>query len=451
DNAKRELLENLAFLAYEEKLLAGSWRYLTYFGRDTLMSTRLLLGELKPKAVEAALGSVLERLDRAGRVAHEEDLSDFATLRRARAGLPPGHVDNPILDYKMVDDDFMLAPVLASYLLDTGEGRARAQAFLARKAPGGETYADLLERNLVYVTRRAEPYAASRSAKDLISLLDGEVTGQWRDSLEGLAGGRYPFDVNAVFVPAALEAAARIYSSELLAPGSGTGARAKAALPAWLEAHRHFHVQIDEATAQRNELRFARELGLPAAASAGGAVSFPAIALDAAGQPLPVMHSDEGAALLYGRLSDAQVADIAARAVWTFPRGRMTDAGMLTANAAHVDEPALRATFGRANYHGAVVWSLQQAQFLEGIARQLSREDLRAETRLALQRAQEAIWDRVDAAGDWNAQELWSVRFDPAKGRVEPITFGAKTGDATESNLLQLWSSVYLSVKRPTR
>ncbi|HMH88798.1 MAG TPA: hypothetical protein VK523_09145, partial [Steroidobacteraceae bacterium] len=32
----------LAFLSYKEKFLAGSWRFNTYFGRDTLMSVRLL-------------------------------------------------------------------------------------------------------------------------------------------------------------------------------------------------------------------------------------------------------------------------------------------------------------------------------------------------------------------------------------------------------------------------
>jgi hypothetical protein len=32
----------LTFLTYEEKLCAGSWRFNTYFGRDTLMSVRLL-------------------------------------------------------------------------------------------------------------------------------------------------------------------------------------------------------------------------------------------------------------------------------------------------------------------------------------------------------------------------------------------------------------------------
>src|SRR5207302_10202639 len=35
--------DTLTFLAYREKLLAGSWRFDTYFGRDTLMAVRLLM------------------------------------------------------------------------------------------------------------------------------------------------------------------------------------------------------------------------------------------------------------------------------------------------------------------------------------------------------------------------------------------------------------------------
>ena len=31
----------------------------------------------------------------------------------------------------------------------------------------------------------------------------GEHAGNWRDSEDGLGGGRYPYDVNGVFVPAA--------------------------------------------------------------------------------------------------------------------------------------------------------------------------------------------------------------------------------------------------------
>lgn len=47
----------LAFLSYREKLLAGSWRFCTYFGRDTLLSLRLAMPVLTPTTIEAGIGS----------------------------------------------------------------------------------------------------------------------------------------------------------------------------------------------------------------------------------------------------------------------------------------------------------------------------------------------------------------------------------------------------------
>ncbi|HET7756325.1 MAG TPA: hypothetical protein VFK87_03630, partial [Steroidobacteraceae bacterium] len=63
DTAARD---TLSYLAYREKLLAGSWRFDTYFGRDTLISVRLLLPALSPTAIEAGLASVLARLSARG-------------------------------------------------------------------------------------------------------------------------------------------------------------------------------------------------------------------------------------------------------------------------------------------------------------------------------------------------------------------------------------------------
>src|SRR5205823_4197560 len=51
-------LDALAFLSYAEKLEAGAWRFLTYFGRDTLLSVRMLMSGLKRDVVEAALSAV---------------------------------------------------------------------------------------------------------------------------------------------------------------------------------------------------------------------------------------------------------------------------------------------------------------------------------------------------------------------------------------------------------
>ena len=114
--------------------------------------------------------------------------------------------DAPIYDYKMIDDDFMLAPVAAAYVFEHPRGRARAEAFLASRMPNGERVGAALARNFAWVAQSARAFAQKPKPANLISLKPGLSFGEWRDSEDGLAGGRYPFDVNAVFVPAAMTA-----------------------------------------------------------------------------------------------------------------------------------------------------------------------------------------------------------------------------------------------------
>src|SRR5207248_4681710 len=75
-----------------------------------------------------------------------------------------------------------------------------------------------LVANLRFVIRSAIPFAQNPVLAHLIGLKDDFAVGQWRDSNDGLGGGRYPYDVNAVLVPAALEAASRLYAAGLLDP-----------------------------------------------------------------------------------------------------------------------------------------------------------------------------------------------------------------------------------------
>jgi hypothetical protein len=68
----------LSFLSYSEKLLAGAWRFFTYFGRDSMISALLLepvLSSGQGGAMEAVIGAVLERVNRTdGTVCHEETI-----------------------------------------------------------------------------------------------------------------------------------------------------------------------------------------------------------------------------------------------------------------------------------------------------------------------------------------------------------------------------------------
>jgi hypothetical protein len=129
-----------------------------------------------------------------------------------------------------------------------------------------------------------------------------------------------------------------------------------------------------------------------------------------------------------------------------FPAGLMTDVGMVVANAALADE-ALKADFTPAKYHGAVVWSWQQALFAAGLERQLKRADLPAPTRAMLEQAQADLWRVIKAAREVQSSELWSWAHEG--GRYKVVPFGAGQQDVDESNAAQLWSTVYLAVRPP--
>lgn len=447
----------LAFMSYQEKFLAGSWRFNTYFGRDTLMSVRLLMPALRPAAIEAGLNSVLARLSPDGEVAHEEGISEFAILQNKAAGRVG---DTAELDYKMVDDDYMLAPVVAEYLKHIGP--ARAKAYLARslksEATSGasETIGASLIRNMRFVLKEAAPFAAEPSASRLIAIKDGFMAGQWRDSDEGLGRGRYAYDVNAALVPAALDAADQLLRAGLLNPyltadDRKTFAKAGAMAKVWHDrAALFFRIEYTPEEARQRIEAYAASVGVPPApaikALGNNTAIYHAIALDAAGRPVPIIHSDEGFVLLFGRPSAADLDAYITALMRPFPAGLMTDIGLLTANPVFADSD-MQARFTSGAYHGTGVWSWQQALFAAGIERQLARPDLPGDVRARLIAAQSELWRVINATRTLQNSELWSWKYED--GRYQIVPFGAGRNDVDESNAAQLWSTVYLAVQPP--
>jgi hypothetical protein len=449
----------LAFLSYREKFLAGSWRFDTYFGRDTLMSARLLMPALKGAPVEAILGAVLARLNPEGEVAHEEGVAEFALVDHKQHGQPGGATAT--LDYGMIDDDYMLSPVAADYLLGPASPAA-ARSFLARRLaseaqPGStEAAGALLVRNLRFVIGQAEPFAADPRWQRLVAIHKGRLTGQWRDSEEGLGRGRYPYDVNAVFVPAALEAADRLLRAGLLDPyltrdDREALTRARAMAETWRShAPGLFAAEIGSSEARTRVRAYAERVGVPAAPAlrtmGGEALRYHAIALDDHGKPVPILNSDEGFALLFGHPSAAELQTYVGTLARPFPAGLMTDIGLLVANPV-LATPEVQDRFTPAAYHGAVVWSWQQALFAAGLERQLARTDLPPATRAVLRDAQAKLWKAIEATRATRSSELWSWAFE--NGRYKVVAFGAGKQDVDESNAAQLWSTVYLAVQPP--
>lgn len=488
-------LDALAFLSFAEKLEAGSWRFLTYFGRDTLLATRMLMPGLRREVVEAALTSVLERINlqsgltdpgfefeiERGEVAHEEELGDFAAWKNSMLETPPDDLRAPRYDYKMVDDDFLLGPALVDYLAklraelsDGGQADAAFEEFLSRVRPDGATFREALLANLDVVIARARPFAedpAEPAAKlqKLVALKENVPVGQWRDSDMGLAFGRFAFDVNVALVPGALEAAEGLYS----ALGMPEQARSSRTLrEGWRDVEELFVVEAPGADVRANVASYARTTEVQDASEQiepepDGQFRYYAIALDREGRPLPVLHTDHGFVMEYTN-PDEDYLRRAARTIATdFPAGLMSPVGVMVANPALAPEDAqvvdprdlmdpaddqpvpLRSIFTSSHYHGAVVWSWQQALLASGIRRQLERTDLSAETRDTLMDAECKLWRTIESAESVRAGELWS--WAPgADGQPEYRAFGFNRADVDESNAVQLWSTVYLVVKEPT-
>ena len=448
------MLRALAFLSYREALLAGSWRFLGYFGRDTLLSLRMLLPAARPELIEAGLGSVIDRLDRDGRVAHYEESGEFVTLRHL-AQKDGGDLRTPYFEYKMVDDDFLLAPVLADYLA-TPAGARRAATFLARKTPSGATYAEALRRNLDLVVKAAAPFAAQPEKQNLIAFAEDYPWGDWRDSDEGYGGGRITWSINVALVPAALDAASVLLRHPALGEVVALADRAEQMAGVWrAKALAHFAVPVGRDEARRRVTDYGKKLALDprdlAADAASGVfadVVIDAIALDRAGQPIPIQHSDDGFALLFGDPPADYLSRAASRIATDFPAGLMTPVGVVVANPAYAPED-LQKTFTAAHYHGTVVWSWQQAMLAAGLERQLARRDLDQRTHAQLLVARARLWRVIEKMRAQAAGELWS--FAVEDGRIVYLPFGQARGHKDESNAAQLWSTVYLAVRPPPR
>jgi hypothetical protein len=157
---------SLILQAYTTKLTAGGWNYLTYFGRDTMISLRILLPLMTSAAAEDAFGAILERTNSTGALCHEvsplrirslvnqlttlqiqETIGDYASFVNIQDG-EPQLGGTTWLSYVMVDEDLLNLLALSHYLLETPQGAGRGPEFLAQTSTlsntNGSTYLELL-------------------------------------------------------------------------------------------------------------------------------------------------------------------------------------------------------------------------------------------------------------------------------------------------------------------
>jgi hypothetical protein len=499
-------------LASREKLMAGLPTYATYFGRDLMVSALMMRDVWRPEVLEAVVGSVLRNLAPNGEVSHEEALGgqaereaagEYAALLRARdrarAGGDARAADSLLAaargvlgaarrtrqNYHMVDDEFQLPILTARWLADPTVTAARKRAFLLDSSDGGGTRLARLTKALAVVARWSAPYAERPAVQNLVAFGRRDSThwasASWRDSGAGYGDGRFAMDVNAVYVPHALEATGRILDAVRAlglgaapAPGADTlGARLVAAyardagalrraVAAWRAAERHFVVRLDS-SAVRTRVA-ARLAAMPAAerahwtrvADSSGALrdslTFLAVALDSAGAPVAVANTDPATRLFLGEVGRAPGAgaapgDAAADSALlrdvrlfarAYPAGLLVPrVGPAVSNDAYA-APAVWREFDRDPYHGPkVVWGREVNLFLLGVADRLAAAGT---GRPAYARELRDAFDRVGAAAEAAGfkSELWS--YEVRDGAARAVRYGS-------GNDVQLWTTTDLAVQ----
>ncbi len=350
-------VRGVELLSSEEKLMAGLPNFATYFGRDMLMTALMMRPIWSEAMAEHVIASVLRKLGPSGEVSHEEALGGqairehaaeynalIAAAERFRRLGRPASADSVLglarlqlaqirtvrENYHMLDDEFQLPVLVARYLADSAVTPARKRSFLLAASDSNGSRLRLLLRELALVGRLSGPYVKAPSPTTLVGFVKRDSThwrsSSWRDSDAGYAQGRFAMDINAIWVPQALEAIGQIRSSlqelgfsggalDSLAPdiaGSplaeylADSASLRRAIATWQKAERHFAVTLtpDEirhwveaklAWLPEDERRYWEQAFRQKGAS--DSLSFPALSLDSAGHPIPVVNTDPATAL----------------------------------------------------------------------------------------------------------------------------------------------------------
>ncbi|GEM_PF-1149996 len=515
-----EYLRNLSFLSYKEKFLAGGWRYLTYFGRDTMLSLMMLKSSVKPNVFLAGIKSVLDRMSTAGSVAHEEDIGFQAyddhirEYNRQKDGeAAQEKAQSPmhdVYDYKMVDDDFLFPIMLDMFMSDKSVPEKKKVNFLNNLTAGNEKNSAAVLRNWNFTLTRAQDLRRipvrkgepdPEAAKELITIRKDEQVGDWRDSNIGLGRGVNPGSVNVDLVANSLKSIDRMIKSGIMSLTSLEEIAEKENLPAlrdilksytpdlksrkmetmtgsWEKVKNAFKVRLstdevkdrlksylDEYPLDKEEkamlLHTEIEKGcsvkdfvdgrkIPADLRDG--LSFNALSLDKDGKRVEVMNSDSSFRLMTGEPSPAEIRDILKTVDLPYPLGLRNDLGIFVSNPIYSKDKQLWKAMDKDGYHGTVVWSWQVALMEKGLMKQIERFSQAGfrrnpEAKELVEKMKETlqtIHKTKENVGDMVNFELWTYRVE--NGKMQPQHYGQNATSETESNAIQLWSTVGLSV-----
>ena len=512
-------VKSMELLSSKEKLMAGMPNFATYFGRDMMMSALMLEPVWTPAMLEHVIVSVLRKLTPTGEVSHEEGLGGQAIRENAarynklireylqwqkqkdetRAGQALskaksllGDLQKVTENYRMVDDDFQLPVLTAHYLTRPDIPGSRKRAFLeSTVGQGNETLRlTLLLRNLLYVSRTTQAYVDQPVAENLISFPKIDATrwssGSWRDSGAGYANGRFAMDINAVWVPKALESVEQIFSA-LREIGISTAdlrtftpeidgtslwryARdpeaLRRAIKTWRGAEKHFEVHLSAREVRkkvraklkwlpRKERIYWKKVIAKNRAGKKG-IDFPALALDAKGRPIPVANTDIATWLfleeptmkiLNGTMEPGDVIERLKIFIVPYPVGLyLKGIGPVVANDTYAS-PEVWENFRRDIYHSPrVIWGREVNLLFLGLAKQIraaydSTGQIRNPNLDSYVRELRAILNKtltaVEASG-LKHNELWSYRI--VDNKLLPARYPT-TSD------IQLWNLTDLAVQ----
>ena len=175
-----QAIRNFEFLSFREKFLAGSWNFLSYFGRDTLISLRILWPVLSPGAKRTGIQSVANEISDGGVVNVTDEWTDDRTVadalesffyeygrdhldaaRRILQSIVAGAVpEHPFLD--VLDPTYMYPSAAAHWFAELGDGDLKKWLKAEHRVLGRtESHLATLLRNWNYVLKSAAPYIAA--------------------------------------------------------------------------------------------------------------------------------------------------------------------------------------------------------------------------------------------------------------------------------------------------
>lgn len=354
---------SLQFLSYTGKLLAGAWRFLTYFGRDSMIATLLLQPVLSDQAIEAVIGAVLERINNTdGSICHEETIGDYATYLNEKMNMTS---TDPSYSYIMIDSDYYLPVLMERYFLQAPKYTARAAALFETTAGhvdpfnNQSTYAQLANVNAEKLMAIAARYAApgNQTIENLAHLKPSQIVGEWRDSTYGIGGGRIPYDVNTALMPAALRSIAALSAAGIYANHSNWATLASEYAQIWEDTTLDFFsVTIPAAEAKSRVGTYVQRSNFPGPNNTDqidGDVTFHALSLDGNNNlsQVAVMNTDDCFRhfLLTNTTNQTQLTaflnQTANNIRRTFPAGLLTSVGMVVANPAFGTDPVYAANW----------------------------------------------------------------------------------------------------------